>query len=79
MKIITIPTFKDEPNLSFSQAQFIMKNQGCFYYNGLFFRVVMLNTPEFMPCDWCELDSNCRPDIASICKQLMNILINPAN
>lgn len=69
MKIITIHTINDEPYLSFSRAQFIMKNQGHFYYNGQFFRVVPLDTPEFMPCDWCKLDSICRPDIASICKQ----------
>ena len=69
MKITTIPTFNDEPFLSFSRAQFIMRNNGQFYYHGHFFRVVKLNTPKFMPCDYCELDSICRPDIAYICKQ----------
>lgn len=69
MKIITIPTINGEPYLSFSRAQFIMENQGHFYYNGQFFRVVILDTPEFMPCDWCKLDYICRHDIASICKQ----------
>ena len=77
MKIITIPTFNDEPYLSFSRAQFIMKNQGCFYYNGQFFRIVMLNTTKFMPCDSCELNSICRPDIASICKQFDEYLDKP--
>lgn len=69
MKLIKIPTLNDEPYLSFSRAQLIMKNKGHFYYNGQFFRVVTLNTIEFMPCAWCNLDSICRPDIASICKQ----------
>ena len=69
MKIITIPTINDEPYLSFSRAQFIMKNQGYFYYRGQFFRVVKLDTHEYMPCDRCKLDSICRPDIGSICTQ----------
>lgn len=77
MKIITIPTFNDEPYLSFSRAQFIMKNNRCFNYNSQFFRVVCLDTPEFMPCDWCELDSICRPDIASICKKFDEYLDKP--